>query len=106
MVVVGRFQPHGYLNGDAHRLLDGQSRLLLDIFLQRDTFYQLHHNIVDTTLFAHIIYIDDIRMHKSGRRLRLDPELGHEVGVFAEFLFQHLDRHKTVQLIVLGLIHI
>ena len=106
MVVVRRLNPHGHLNRDADRLLDGQSRLLLDIFLQGNAFHQLHHDIVDSALLADVVHVDDIGVHQSRRRLRLDPELGHKIRVLPELLLHHLDRNKTIQLVIFGFIYI
>ncbi len=87
VVVVRRLDSHGNLNRNAHRLFDGKPRLLLNILLEGDSLHQLHDDIVILTLLAHIIDIDDIGVHKTRRSLCLDAELGHKIGVFAEFLF-------------------
>ena len=87
MIVMRRLDAHGNLDRDTDRLFDGQSGFLLDIFFQGNAFHQFHNDIVDTGLFPDIVDIDDIRMHQARRRLRLDPEFGHKIGVLPEFLF-------------------
>ena len=86
--------------------LYGKPCLLFDILFQGDTFYQLHDNVVDTIFLAHIIHIHDIWMHQSSRSLGLDPEFGYEIGIFAKFLLQNLDRYITVQLMTFCFIYI
>ena len=87
MVIVGRLNSHRHLDGNADCLLDRKPRLFLNIFLQRNAFHKLHDDIVDTAFFSYIIDIHNIRMHKSGRRLCLYPELRHKISILAKFLF-------------------
>ena len=86
VVVVGRLYAHGNLNCNAHGLLDGKPGLLFNIFFKGDPLHKLHDDIMVFAFFSHIVYIDNIGMHQTCRRLRLNPKLGHKVSVFAEFL--------------------
>ena len=75
MVVVGGFDTHAHLNGDADCLLIGQPGLPLNIFFQRDAFHQFHDDIVNVVFRPNIVYIDDVGVHEAGSRLGLDPKL-------------------------------
>ena len=75
VIVMCRLYSHGNLNGNAHRLLDGKSGLLLYIFFEGNSLHKFHDNVVILAFLAHIINIDDIGVHKSRRRLGFDSEL-------------------------------
>ena len=106
VIPVGRFQSHGDLDGDGDCLLNGQSLPGLDIFFQRDAVHELHDDKINAFFLADIIYIYNIRMHQSRGGLGLHTELGYETGIFRKFLLQDLDRHQTVEFVVLGFIDI
>ena len=57
------------LQRNAHGFPDGQSSPVLDIQLQRDALYQLHHDKVVPVFLADVEYIDDIRVRQTGRGL-------------------------------------
>ena len=106
MIIMSSFNTHAYLYCNADCLLIRQSGLLLNIFFQGDSFYQLHYNIIDTVLLTYIIHIHNIGMGKACCRLRLRPELGNKVFVLGKFLLQNLNRHKTIQLMTFCFIYI
>ena len=62
MIVMCSLNAHAYLNGNADRLFIGQTGFLFDIFFQRDSLYQFHHDIIDPVFFPYIIDIYNIRM--------------------------------------------
>ena len=94
------------LQRNAHGFPDGQSSPVLDIQLQRDALYQLHHDKVVPVFLADVEYIDDIRVRQTGRGLGFHPEFGHKFPVSPEFRFQNLDRDIPVQLMVPRLVHV
>ena len=106
MIIMGRLYTHRYLDSYTCSFLNGKSGLLLYILFERDTLYKLHNYVLGAALFAHIIYIDYIRMHHAGSRLSLRTEFGHKISVLRKFLFEHLDSHKPVKLMILSLIYV
>ena len=106
MIIMGRLNAHAHLYGNADSLLERQPGLFFDIFFEGNALHKLHDDIVNTVLLAYIIYIYNIGMHQSGSRLGLCTEFRYKIGVFAEFLLQDFDRHKTVQLMTFCLVYI
>ena len=95
-LLVGGFQSAGHLHGDLNGLALRHAAGLFDIFLQRDAFHQLHHDVVHAVLVADVVHADDIRMGKAARRLGFPAEFRHKAGVRAVFFLQHLDRDGTL----------
>ncbi len=106
MVVVGSLNAHGNLDRDADRLFNGKPGLFFNILLQSNAFHQFHDNIINIVLFAYIIDIHHIRMCQTCRRLCLHLEFGNKIRIFRKFLFQHFDRHVSVQLVILRFIYV
>ena len=102
-VVVRHLQTGGHLDSDAGRLLDRQPALFLDIGLQRDAFHQLHDNVVDVHLVAHVVDVHDIRVGQGRGGLRLFLELADKILILRKFVLEHLHGHKAVQLVILAL---
>ena len=96
MIIMSRFNSHSNLNCYTDCLLGRKHYLFINIFFQRNTFHQLHYNIMDTILFTYIIHIYNIRMHKSGRSLCFYPKLRNKIFVLRKFLLQNLNRNKTI----------
>ena len=89
----------GHLDSNADAFPDVKVPLLGDIFLQGDAFHQFHHNVVQFLFVHDIVDADDVRMIQSCRGLGFHLEFPDELLVLAEFFFQELDGHKTVQLV-------
>ena len=60
-VIMRRFQSHGNLDSNASSLFNRQLSFFSDIFFQRNAFNELHHNIIDALVIAHIEYVDNMR---------------------------------------------
>ena len=106
MVVMGCLNTHRNLYGNADRLLDRESRFLLNVFFQCDAFHKLHHDIIDIVILPNIIDVDDVGMHEPCSSLRLTPEFGNKICVFTELLLQNFDSNKAVQFAVFCFIYI
>ena len=106
MIVMRCLKAHACLDGDADRFFYGKTCFFLNVFFQGDSFYQFHHDIMDAVFLSHIVHIHDIGMHQARCGLCFHPELGYEVCIFTEFLLQHLNRDKAVQLMVFCLVDI
>ena len=106
VVSVGRFESHGDLQSDRDRLFIAQISLLAYVIFQCDAVHKFHDNIVNALFLTDVIDIYDIGMHQACRSLRLHPEFGYKIRVFRKLLLQDLDRHITVQCVVLGFIYI
>ena len=70
MVVVSRPDAHTHLDCNAHSLLVRQPGLTLNIFFQRYALHQLHDNVINVVLRAHIIHVDDIGVHETGTAMK------------------------------------
>ena len=67
--------------------------------------HQFHHDVVDVSFSAYIVYPDDILMSQSRCCLRLPLEVLYKRRVLRKFRPQNLDGDKSVQQFVLCLIH-
>src|SRR5699024_9050505 len=105
-VVMGGLQSHGNLDGDTGGLLNGKLAFLGNIFLKGNTLDQFHDNIVNAVVVAHVKYIYDIRVRQTGSRLGFAAEFPYKGRILPEFLFQYLNRDKTVKLVILCLVYI
>ena len=106
VVSMRRFQSHGDLQCDRHRLFVAQLSFFANIIFQRNAVHEFHDNIINALFLTDVIDIYDIGMHQACRSLRLHPEFGYKIRVFRKLLLQDLDRHITVQCVVLGFIYI
>ena len=71
----------GYLYRYADSLFCRQADLLLNVMFESDPFHKFHDEVIHPVFFADVIDVYDIRMHQSGRRLRLGLELGHKARI-------------------------
>ena len=106
VVAVGCRQSHRDLDGDRHGLARYKPFFFLNIALERDPVDQLHDDVVGAFFLAHIIDIDNIRVHQTGSRLCFHAEFGYKRRVLGKLLFEHLDSHHAVEPVVLCLIYI
>ena len=87
----------GDLRRDLGRLGDRKRPPLPQHLSQVDPRDELHHDVVDRTVRAAVVYRDDVRMVETGRRARLACEPLNERRILGERGRQHLDRDRTVE---------
>ena len=105
-MIVGCLQSHGNLDCNTGRLFNRKLSFFCNIFLQGDSLYQFHDNVINAFIIAYVKYINNIRMCQSGCCLSLASEFPDKGFVLPKFRLQHLNRNKTVQLMILCFIHI
>ena len=85
-----------HLNRNTDRLFCWKLSFLLDIILQRNSFYKLHDHIIKAAVFSDIIYIHDIRMHQSCGWLCFYCKLSYKALIITIFPAQNLYCYITV----------
>ena len=106
MLRMRRFQALCNLNGNADCFLKIQLSALFDIALQGDSFHQFHHDIVQITLIADIVYADDVRMGKTRTGFRLFTEIRYAFRIAGVFRFQEFDCYHAIQTVAFGFVNI
>ena len=79
--------------------------MALDLVFEGCAVQILHGDECLALLLADVIDGADILMVQSGRRLRFALEAGERLRVSGNFIGEELERYKTVQPCVLGLVH-
>ena len=100
------FNSLSYLDSYAYSLSYSKPALLFYIFFEGYSLYQFHNNIVYSIFITDIIYVYNISVYKSCRRLCFHTELSHKRPVLTKFWLKNLNGYKAIQLVILRLVHI
>src|ERR1700722_2945654 len=101
---VGRIEPIGNLYAQIEQL-SNLKWTALDQVLQGRTFEILHGDEGLTLLLADIVDGADVGMVQRRGGLGLTLEAAESLGILGDFIGQELQRHKTAQAGVFGLIN-
>ena len=91
------------LRDEMQRFAPVELAALFHILLERDTVDELHDDILRFAA-AHVVDRNDIRVREHRDGLRLVAEAAAEVRVLGKVAFEHLDRHKAIEPVALGLV--
>ena len=106
VMIMSCFNSLSYLDSYAYSLSYTKPALLFYIFFEGYSLYQFHNNIVYSIFITDIIYVYNISVYKSCRRLCFHTELSHKRPVFTKFRLKNLNGYKAIQLMILRLVHI
>ena len=83
-----------------------RQRASLEPFLQSLAVEELHHQVVDPVLAAHVVKRADVRVIQAGDRLGLTLETRAEGVIVRQVLGQNFDGDHSIQPRVLGFVDV
>ena len=96
MLCMRRLKALCNLNCNADGFLKIQLSAFLDITFQRDSFHQLHDDIVQIALVADIVNAYDVRMGQARTGFGFLTEVHHTFRIAGVFRFQKFDCYHAV----------
>src|SRR5262249_18801020 len=94
--LVGRLEGFTYACGDPDRFIDAE-RTVCQLLLEVVSLDELHDEVRDAALDAHVVHGHDVGMRQPCNRACLEIETLYQTGVGAGRAVEDLDRHRPVQ---------